>query len=172
MDSIYRFSPIKDSDQLFEAITYIHFTCYDLCFKTFDKYYPNAGDIAVFSHYDDEYEFLTRIREGLTIEKDNWNNKYFRLIEPIVISAKGVIPKATYTHLYIRQPDPSIYQVGDIDLVLSPKEYLELKDSVKKDTYSGMTVSGYPNFEMVKLVDKKSDVFCCLSTHKMTDEDK
>lgn len=109
---LYRFSPIENKDQLLEAIKYIHLACHQLCKQSFGNYLPNAGNMGVFTHYNDEYDRLTKLREELTLPSDNPNQKYYQLHNPIVISAEGDIPETTYTYLYIRKPDPYRYQVG------------------------------------------------------------
>jgi len=80
---LYRFSPIENKAQLLEAIKYTHLKCFELCKKIFGEYLPAAGNIGIFCHYDNEYQFLTKLREELTEESDNWNQKYYRLHKPI-----------------------------------------------------------------------------------------
>lgn len=84
-----KFSPIENREQLLETIKYTHFRCFELLKKNFGKYLPVAGNIGIFCHYDEEYQFLTDLRKQLTVESDNWNQKYYRLAEPITISAEG-----------------------------------------------------------------------------------
>jgi hypothetical protein len=69
----YRFSPIENKRQLLEAIKYTHFKCFELCKEVFGRYLPIAGNIGIFCHYDDEYKFLTELREQLAKKTDNWN---------------------------------------------------------------------------------------------------
>ncbi|HEX8762551.1 MAG TPA: GrpB family protein [Candidatus Saccharimonadales bacterium] len=82
---LYRFSPIQNKEELLEAITFVHLACNYLCRQSFGEYLPNAGNIGIFCHYDDEYEQLTTLRKEMTEESDNVNQKYFRLHEPIII---------------------------------------------------------------------------------------
>lgn len=98
---LYRFSPIENKEQLFEAIEHIHFACYELCHQSFCKSLPNDGNIGVFCHYGDEYKNFVEIRRQLTEPSDNLNQKYFKLREPVTISARGDVPETTYTHVYI-----------------------------------------------------------------------
>ena len=58
---LYRFSPIENEQQLFEAIKYTHLACYELFKQSFGHYLPNAGNMGIFCHYDDEYEHLVAI---------------------------------------------------------------------------------------------------------------
>ena len=65
---LYRFSPIRDKEQLIEAAKHTHFACFELCHQAFDEYLPVAGNISIFCHYEDEYKFLTQIRKEITKE--------------------------------------------------------------------------------------------------------
>lgn len=168
---LYRFSPIKNKKILFGAINYIHFACYQLCKQSFGYYLPNAGNMGVFSHYDDEYELLINIRKGLTEPADNPNQKYFRLFEPIIIPVRDDIPETTYTHLYIRKPDPYRHHVGDVDFYLKSVEYRKLKKSL----LNGKQIKGARIFErtdldIIELYDPDIDVLCYISTTHMTEK--
>ena len=166
---LYRFSPIKNKSQLQKAIAHTHFACYELCKQAFGKYLPNAGNIGVFCHYDDEYEFLTKLRKELTVSSDNINQKYFRLHNPIIIKAKGDVPRTTYTHLYIRKPDPYRSQTGDLDFFLEPKKYAELKKSLLDGAkIRGARVFDRPDLDMIELLDPDIDALAYVSTEMMT----
>lgn len=154
----YRFSPIENKEQLLEAIKYTHLKCFELCKKIFGKYLPVAGNFGIFCHFDDEYEFLTKLREQLTEKSDNWNQKYYRLHEPIKILSQGDVPDTVYTYLYIRKPDQHT-EVGDVDFVLNSKEYLELRNNLSKGMkIKGMEILDRPNLDLIKLFDPAFDV--------------
>jgi hypothetical protein len=124
----------------------------------------------VFCHYQNEYENLTKIREKLTEPSDNLNQKYFRLHEPIVIPAKDDVPETTYTHLYIRKPDPYRHHVGDIDFCLEPGEYLELKKSLLSGAeVKGARVFNRPDLDMIELYDPDVDALGYVSTERMVE---
>jgi len=168
---LYRFSPIKSKEELLEAIKHIHFSCYDLCHQAFGKYLPNAGNMGIFCHYEEEYEFLIKLRKELTEESDNFLQKYFRLHEPIVISAKDDVQETTYTHLYIRKPDPYRAQVGDIDFYLPKDEYLKLKESLQNGTkIKGARIFDRSDLDMIELSDPDNDTLAYVSTHQMTEK--
>ncbi len=156
---LYRYSPIRNRAQLTKALKHIHFACHMLCKQAMGKYLPVSGNIGVFCHYEDEFVYLTKVREELTDESDDFNGKYFRLYEPIVIPKKGDVPKTTYTYLYVRQPDPHRYQVGDVDFYMEPKKYRQLKKTVKKGNIKGARVFPRPDLDMVQLYDP--DIDCC-----------
>jgi hypothetical protein len=166
---LYRFSPIKNKEELLEAIKHVHFSCYTLCKQSFDKYLPNAGNMGVFCHYDDEYEFLTKLREEMTESTDNLNQKYFRLHEPIVIPAEGDVPETIYTYLYIRKPDPYRHHVGDVDFYLEPEKYLEVKNSILNGVVmKGARVFDRTDLDMIELYDPDVDALGYVSTETMT----
>ena len=154
----YSFSPIKSENELLDAITYTHFVCFELCKQTLGKYLSVAGNIGIFCHYDDEYQFLTKLLEQLIDNSDSLFKKSFRLHKPIVIPARGEVPETTYTYLYIRKPDPYRHHVGDVDFILKEDEYRELKESLQ----SGEAIKGARVFErsdpdMVELYDPDVD---------------
>ena len=132
---LYRFSHIKSQKELMEAVNYLHQACHQLCFNTFGRYLPVSGNIGVFSHYEQEFEFLISVRDQLTRPDINYNQKYFQLKQPISIPAQHKIPAATYELLYIRQPDPYRAQVGDIDFVLPPAEHEAFKKTLETNKF-------------------------------------
>jgi hypothetical protein len=164
---LYRFSPIQSKAQLLEAIRHIHLSCYALCKQAFGRYLPNSGNVGVFCHYDDEYTFLTRLRVELTEATDNINQKYYRLHEPIIIPAQGDIPETTYTHLYIRKPDPYRHHTGDVDFSLEAGEYAKLKQELQHTVIKGMRLFERTDLDMVELHDPDVDALAYVSTHKM-----
>lgn len=167
----FRFSPIKTKEGLFEAIKYTHFECFKLCKQSLGKYLPNSGNIGIFSHFDEEFTFLTGLRKELTVEAENWNNKYYHLIEPIVIASEGGVPETTYTFLYVRQPDSNVPQVGDVDFFLPLDEYTALKQSLTDNGASnGMRLANHPVLDMIQLDSEGSDVWGFVISHKMSDE--
>ncbi len=166
----YRFSPIQNKNQLLEAIKYTHFKCFELCKKNFGKYLPVAGNIGIFCHYDDEYKFLTKLREELTEKSDNWNQKYYRLHEPITIPAQGNVPDTVYTYLYIRRRDQYKAQVGDVDFVLDDKGFNELKNSLSHGVeIKGVKILDRPNLNLIELSDPDIDVLSFLGPKNMTE---
>ncbi len=167
----YRFSPIQSKDALLEAIKHIHFACFELCKKAFGKYFPVAGNMGVFCHYDDEYKFLTELRKKLTEESDNVNQKYFRLHNPIVIPAHGDVPETIYTFLYIRKPDPYRFHAGDVDFVLEEEKYNELKKSLQSGKrIKGARIFERPDLDMVELYDPDVDALGYVSPREMTEK--
>lgn len=165
---LYRFSPIQNKDELLKAIKYVHFACNKLCKQSFDEYLPNAGNLGIFCHYEDEYDRLISLRKEMTEESDNINQKYFRLHEPIIIPAEGDIPKTTYTHLYIRKPDPYRHHVGDVDFSLESSEYKELKQAMQNGKIvKGARIFPRQDLDMIELYDPDIDACGYVSTEEM-----
>lgn len=165
----FRFSPIKNKEQLLEAIKYTHFTCFELCKKNFGRYLPVAGNIGIFCHFSDEYQLLTIIREQLTEKSDNWNQKYYRLHEPLTIPAKGDVPETTYTYLYIRKPDQHC-EVGDVDFVLKENEYRDLKESLLQGSkIKGVEILDRPDLNLIKLFDPEIDTLSFIGAKTMAE---
>lgn len=168
---LYRYSPIKDEDQLVEAIKYTHLACYRLCKQSLGEYLPNAGNVGIFCHYNDEYEQLISIRKDMTESSSDPNQKYFTLYKPIVIPAEGDVPETTYTHLYIRKPDIYRAQVGDIDFYVEQVRYDQIKQSlVAGKLIKGARVFPRQDLDMIELYDPDVDALGYISTHTMTEK--
>lgn len=167
---LYRYSPIENKEQLFEAIRHIIIACHKLCKQSFGKYLPNAGNVGIFCHYENEYKTLTALRQELTEASDNFNQKYFRLHEPITVPAIDNVPATTYTYLYIRKPDPYRAQVGDLDFYLKPEDYVAIKNDLQNNkSIKGARIFSRPELDMIELYDPDVDVLAYVSTHKMTE---
>ncbi len=169
---LYRFSPIKNQQQLEKAIQYTHEACYKLCHMALDAYLPVAGNVGIFCHYDNEYEKLTALREKMTDPTIHFNKKYFKLHEPIIIPANGRIPAATYEYLYIRKPDPYRAQVGDVDFVMRTDKYQELKKLLRSGTEinAARLYEDSSGLDMVELYDPDIDALGYLTTSTMAEK--
>ena len=111
------------------------------------------------------------IRNQICHPSDDPNQKYFELLEPIVIPQRDDVPTTVYTHLYIRKPDIYRAQVGDIDFYLEQSEY----DALKKSLRSGHEVPGarlFPrqDLDMIELFDPDVDALAYVSTHVMSEK--
>ncbi len=168
---LYRFSPISGKEELVAALNHIHTECYKLCQQSLGNYLPNAGNVGIFCHYEDEYQYLISLRSELTEPSDNPDQKYFTLLRPIVIPSRNGIPEATYAHLYIRRPDPYRHHVGDIDFYLEPDAYSKLKQSLlDKEPIKGARVFPRNDLDMLELYDPDVDVLAYVSTSSMTEK--
>ena len=155
----FRFSPITDKAQLVAALAHIHGACHKLCRQSVGLYLPVAGNIGIFSHSDDEYTRLTELQREMTDPSDQVYGKYFRLHMPVHISADHGIPQASYTHLYIRKPDPNKPQVGDLDFFMETAQFATLKISLKNDSTGihGARTLNRPDLDLIELFDPDVD---------------
>ena len=169
--NLYRFSPINSKEELLEAIRHTHLECHKLCKQSLGKYLPAAGNVGIFCHYDKEYEYLTDLRKQLTESSDDPNKKYFLIHEPITIKAEGDIPETTYTHLYIRKPDPYRAQVGDVDFILEEPTYTELKVSLLEGgEVIGARIFPRGDLDMIELYNPDVDVLGYISLRDTTEK--
>ena len=155
----FRFSPIRNKEQLLKAIEYIHSTCQSLCKELVGRYLPVAGNIGIFSHFENEFLFLRKLQEELADMNKSVYGKYFLLHSPVVIQTNGDIPGATYRYLYIRKPDPNKLQVGDLDFYLEPDKYAELKQSLidGKVIMGARVLPNRPDLDLIELSSPDSD---------------
>ncbi len=165
---LYRFSPINTEEELVNVLTYIHFACHKLCKQTLGYHLSTIGNIGVFCHYEEEYDQLIKLRKQLTQESESIDSKYFRLHKPYVIRAEDSIPETTYTHLYIRKPDPYRHHVGDLDFFLEDEKYQPLKASI----HSGRKITGARIFnrtdiDMLELYDPDVDTLAYVRTRQI-----
>ncbi len=168
---LYRFSPITTENELFEAIKHLHVSCNRLCKDSLGAYLPNAGNIGIFCHYDDEYQKLVELRDQLVHPSDDPLQKYFELKRPVTLPARDDLPETTYTHLYIRKPDIYRSQVGDIDFFLEQHEY----DTLKERLSSGVSIPGariFPrnDLDMIELYNPDVDALAYVSTSVMAEK--
>lgn len=166
----FRFSPIKNQEELLKAVKYIHIESFKLCNQKLGYFLPVAGNIGVFCHDDEEFEFLTGIREKLTDYSANWNKKYFRLYQPLVIPATEGIPETSYTYLYIRKNDAEHDQVGDLDFYMEPSRYKELKQSlVLGKKIQGVEILDRPDLDLIQISDTNVDVVAFIGQKTMAE---
>jgi hypothetical protein len=167
----YRFSPIATQGELLRVITHIHESCHRLSMSTFGKFLPVAGNVGVFCHYDDEYVALTRLRNELCQPTTDTDLKYFTLLTPIVVPKSGDIPAATYTHLYIRKPDPYRYQTGDVDFVLPQDKYHALKHEIEiGHALPGSRVFERSELDMIELYNPAIDALAYVSPDSINEK--
>lgn len=169
--SEFRFSPIQSKDKLLEAIEYLHVECHRIVKQTFSGNFPVAGDVGIFCHFEEEYTFLVKLQQELTVSSSNQNQKYFKLKEPVTFVSKNDLPSATYEWLYIRRPDPESNQVGDIDFVLEDKKYKVLKEQVLNNSFENARIYDRPNWDMIE-INTKADALPFVCTREMAEKIK
>jgi hypothetical protein len=167
--SLYTLSPIKTQAELMSAIEYIHNETHKLSKTLLGEYLPTAGNIAIFSHYKDEFEFLTTLRKQLTDENENFNQKYFKLHMPVTVNEKDGVPGATYEYLYVRMQDPYRHQVGDIDFYLTADEFKTMKTDLLQNAVEGLRILDRTDVDLIELFHPDIDVLAYISNHSFKD---
>lgn len=164
----YRFSPIKNKDELFKALEYIHLQAHKICKQNFGRLLPVAGNIGVFCHFKNEFDFLTQIRKELTDIHNHWNHKYFKLYQPIIFPAKYNIPETKYTYLYVRKPDDNTPNVEDVDFYLELNEYKQLKQEVISGKFeNNLRMFERPDLDMIRLINQNVDVSVFITSYNL-----
>lgn len=161
-----------NTEKLILLIRQLHIEANKLCKDKFGKYFLNAGNVGIFCQSDEAYEKLTALRKGITEESDNPNQKYFKLNSPMVIEGIEDIPATTYTHLYIRKPDPTPYGkfIGDIDFYTDSQELNEIKDVVKYGSISGAEIYTQAGVgDMIQLSSPEFKTVAYISIKEMTE---
>jgi hypothetical protein len=159
---LYRFSPIKDQEQLLEAIEYVASKATKLMFNLRGEI-RTTSSLTIFSHYQDEYRILRDIMAGLGERESANNGERFVLKTPIQVHAmnldvNGEVQKVTQTikEVRIRLPDPYRMQVGccDIDTTEVDFWYIEHTGSLGNFT----KVIDRPDFRMIEYSNPDYDV--------------
>lgn len=140
---------------LLQRIKTIHNDCHKLIKQTTNYYLPVAGNIGIFCQSENEFKTFLKLKKEIIFPSDNPDQKYFQLKEPIVIPCENNIPKAKYTHLYIRKPDPSPFgqYLGDIDFTMKPNNYKKFKKKVAKRKIKGADLYDRPKWDMIQVTD-------------------
>jgi len=164
---------MSDNLHPLQVMKQIHRDCHQLCSRLLGKSYGVAGNIGVFSRNDKDYKMLTSYQIDVTETSGNPNQKYFQLKSAIIIPAEGDIPESIYTYLYIRKPDPTPYglYLGDIDFVLKPQEYHDLKNSLLTGAIiKGVEIYDRPGWDMLQLTDPGISSVAYLCTQEMAEK--
>lgn len=154
-----------DKLALVERIKQIHADCYQLCQQAFGKDLLNSGNMGVFCQNDQEYQLFSKIAQSLVLQSDNPKQKYFTLIEPIIIG------EIDYQYLYIRLPDPSGYgkYLGDVDFYLPDADYQELKERLLEgEIIKNAQIYDRPGWDMIQLTDPNIKSVAYVSILDMT----
>lgn len=153
-------------EELIERIKNIHTDCHILINQSAGRILPVAGNLGVFCQSEEEYDHFLALSKGITFPSNNPNQKYFELKESITIQAKEDIPEASYTHLYIRKPDPTPYGnfLGDIDFVMESDEYKNLKKLVGNGKINGAEIYDRPGWDTIQITNPDINSVAYVST--------
>lgn len=159
-------------DKLFSRIETISNNCHEIIYRSLGKYLDVSGNIGVFCQSKNEYKEFMRFSKVLIKKSDDPKQKYYQLIDPIVISYKGIKLDAIYTHLYIRKYDSSSYgrYLGDVDFILSNKDYLELKYRVEKEALDGAQMYDRPGWDTIQFTNSEINAVAYVSTKEFAEK--
>ena len=157
MNKLYRFSPIKNEQELREAIDYVAKKTTELSRKFTANEYP-INYLTIFSHYEDEFENLEKILFSMGKHVGENNGPFIQLNEPIQLS-NGKLEK-----IRIRQPDPYRMQVGCNDFTVP--DYVAFKQTYVTNQPNHFRVIQRPQFEMIELFHPDFDVLAYVLSNK------
>ncbi len=167
------FELIDSQEKLMRVIQQLHEASNRLVDSSLGFLPNNAGNLGIFCHFESEYNYLMSLQNQLVHPSTNPATKYFKLIDPIVISKTSQYPMATYTHIYIRKPDPTPYgqNLGDIDYYVESEKFYDLIELVKAGTIP--TAELYDQVgvgPMIQLTTPASRVLTYISTKEITEK--
>lgn len=143
---------MNHKDRLVSLIKQIHEDCFKLCKIAVGDYLPIAGNIGIFCQTEADYVLFTKLKEEITEQSTNPNQKYFKLKQTITIPPIKDIPETVYEYLYIRKPASDTPQLGDIDFLMDFNEYNLLKeDIIRGDLILGAEIYNRPGWDMIEL---------------------
>jgi len=159
-------------EELLSILNQLHIESYQLLKYKFNNYFPNAGNIGIFCQSNEEFEKFNKIKEVITLNTDNNNQKYFTLKKPIVVPKINDIPEITYTYLYIRKPDLTPYGKyrGDIDFFTTQEDLNIMMNKVLNNPIDGLEIyhqKGVGN--LIQISNPKFKTVAYLSTKEITE---
>lgn len=157
-------------EQLIEKVHYIYQQCSLLVKDSLGMVPPTAGNVAIFCQSDDEYVAYSEIAEQLVKPSDNPDQKYFHLIEPIMIEDTDEFPGAILTWLYIRKPSEDSPESGDVDYTMSEDDYERLKAQVNAGEIKNASIYARPGWDMVELKNSQYDGLPYVATLPMQEK--
>lgn len=141
---LYRFSPIENKKQLFEAIKYVASEVSKLANEITNETYP-ISYLTVFTHYPEEYQKLTEMFSDLGEVSDANNGLKVTLNEPV----------EEIKQLRIRKPDPYRMQVGCADLSIGNYDAFKKKHL---ENSQNLRLMERPEYEMIEFFHPDFDV--------------
>jgi hypothetical protein len=149
MDRLYRFSPIKNKEELLGAIDYVVVRTTELG-KMVTGQLHYISSLTIFSHFPDEFENLKKILlEMGDMEAEN-NGPLVKLKTPIKAGKNNI------KFLRIRKPDPYRAQVGCADFITD--DYETFKKDYLDNHPQNLRLFKRPEYEMIEFFDLSYDV--------------
>jgi len=157
------FDRLDSENILFEKVEYLDKKCTEIVNQVYGSSLPVAGNVAIFTHSENEYHHLKLLTKSLIHSSTNPRQKYFQLLEPIKVGNNE------YRWLYIRKPNSDSPQRGDIDFLLNQNEYNLFKQMVENGKIKYARKYDRPNWDMIEIFDPKSDVLPYITTKLMAE---
>jgi len=153
----YRFSPIRNREQLVKAVRYTALQATALCRKATGKALA-IESLTIFSHYESEYKRLCGILKTMGKKCGENNGPRVALREPIKVSGNSI------KYLRIRMPDPYRTQVGCNDFKV--EDYDEFKRAHLLKDRKNLRLIVRPEYEMIEFFDPDFDVLAYAMSNK------
>lgn len=157
-------------EQLYEKAHYIYQQCSLLVKESLWTVPPTAGNIAIFCQSDEEYAAFSHLASQLVRPSDNPDQKYFQLIEPIIIDGTDELPGATLSWLYIRKPSEDSPEAGDVDYTMSEMDYEALKKRVERGGVKNASIYVRPGWDMIEFRSPSHDGLPYVATLPMQEK--
>jgi hypothetical protein len=154
----YRFSPIDSKENLIRAVRYVASETSAMAEKIIGKNLP-ISSLTIFSHYPEEFEFLSKLALALGILYNENNGPRVTLSEPIIVNAN------TITHLRIRKPDKERPQVGCNDFDVP--DYSTFKEQYLPLYPDNLKLIKRPEYEMIEFSHPDYDALSYVVSIKM-----
>jgi hypothetical protein len=147
---LYRFSPLKNSQECTEALEFIHHKLRELSELVLEEKLP-INTLKIFAHYPDEYDFLRSWANEIGVaENDNSTTSYY-----VKVTQQFTVNGESIEYVGIRVPDPYRSQVGCGDFVVP--NYEEFKSKYLGHSAYIREVK-HPNYQMLELFHPDIDV--------------
>lgn len=157
-------------EQLYEKVRYIYQQCSNLVKASLGVVPPTAGNVAIFCQSDEEFAAFSKIANQIVQPSDNPNQKYFQLVEPIVIEDTDELPGTTLTWLYIRRPAADSPESGDVDYTMDEADYEHLKVRVGAGKVKNASIYVRPGWDMIEFRNNKYDGLPYVATLQMQEK--
>jgi hypothetical protein len=147
---LYRFSPIKNSEDCLNTLKYVDEKLRELSELVLEERLP-INTLKVFAHYKDEYQFLRQWVDSIGAAKDEGSSTsyYVEPNEPMTVNDDPI------EYVGIRVPDPYRAQVGCGDFVVSNYDDFKAKYLGKSDFIREIP---HQKYQMLELFHPDIDV--------------
>ncbi len=153
--------------ELISKLEQIYSDCLKLIGSITEEPLKVSGNVAIFSQSEQEHQLLSKFVKTIVKPSQNPNQKYFELNTPIVLNDSAVI-----THIYIRKHDTTEYgrYLGDIDFVVDPIIYKELKSRVESGEFPNAVMYNRPGWDTIQVSSEEAKAVGYICTQEMAEK--